>query len=150
MVIIANNNLIKTKYYNLFVCLYIFLCVQRLQKRTYFHFSRSGARLAGRTLSAHMEMQGQVQGVVQCRYCVKTFQSRTGCQNHERLHTGRTFNCTECSKVFTASSDLQRHIEAAHREPKFFCSGCRKSFGYQCNLRAHQRKTGCGVQRQHH
>ena len=74
----------------------------------------------------------------QCLYCGKLYRSRSGKQQHERFHTGRTVNCTTCGKCFPTKIGLKLHQDAAHDNIKYTCELCTRSFSYLCGLRTHK------------
>lgn len=86
--------------------------------------------------------RGRQRPVLPCRYCGRTFHSICGQREHERIHTGHTFDCDKCTLRFTTASKLQRH-KVAHLSPadrpRFECSFCHKTFSRPDVMKSHQR-----------
>lgn len=74
-----------------------------------------------------------------CSICSKSFTKTFSLNRHMALHTGnRPFKCTQCELSFVQKSDLQRH-EATHKdEYNHECKTCLKTFKTKKNLQGHQ------------
>ena len=72
---------------------------------------------------------------VNCRYCACPFHSDWGRRRHERIHTGQTYICNTCCKVFPSSSMLECHC-ITHLSPdekqRYKCRKCGKTFLKVC------------------
>ena len=71
---------------------------------------------------------------VTCRYCYKTFTSRSNLERHSRLHTGhKPYVCSICGKAFSRKDHLSNHAT----KHAFKCGTCSKRFPDKKGLVAH-------------
>ncbi len=57
---------------------------------------------------------------------------------HESVQQKKgTFQCSECSAVFTRASSVKRHLSRNSPLEKFFCTICKKDFSTLKCVRAH-------------
>ena len=42
----------------------------------------------------------------------------------QHVHNHKKFTCTECTKVFSKQSNLERHIPSIHRGKSYMCEKC--------------------------
>lgn len=77
-----------------------------------------------------------------CRFCCKILTTKQHLNDHVNIHIGeRPHKCQICSKTFTQSSSLSKHIKALHtQERRHQCSTCTKGFVSKSNLDCHIRE----------
>merc|ERR1712183_648105 len=64
-----------------------------------------------------------------CPYCSKTFSRSNDLTRHLRLHTGdQLFSCSHCHKSFARRDHLERHELTHTGERPYSCSKCGKTF----------------------
>ena len=88
---------------------------------------------------------GNPTGHFPCQYCGRVLHSRTGKQQHERLHEGRGFSCRHCDKSFTTNAALVRHVNGVHERQRYPCYRCNRTFCQLGHLRSHQKKSCTGI-----
>ncbi|XP_045041291.1 zinc finger protein 599 isoform X1 [Desmodus rotundus] len=80
----------------------------------------------------------------ECINCRKTFSFTSDLMQHQQVHTGeQPFECKECGTTFCNSSALGRHMKNHTEEKPYECNKCGKAFTTQSNLIKH-RKTHTG------
>ena len=76
-------------------------------------------RLAGLELGFQPQASRQISAAdclgYPCQYCGRPFLSRTGRDQHIRLHTGKLLECSVCGKGYTGSSNLKYHMKSVHK-----------------------------------
>lgn len=78
-----------------------------------------------------------------CEICLKTFCKKSELVRHMYVHQERPkLECNECSKKFTTTLSLERHLNAHNRakKSKHSCKICFMSFGYKSSLSDHHVK----------
>ena len=76
---------------------------------------------------------------VQCMICDEDFESVNSFHSHySKTHKEKRFRCDKCSKSFLLESLLDNHLCQA-QEKAYKCNKCSKSFDLACNVRRHNR-----------
>ncbi|VDD77713.1 unnamed protein product [Mesocestoides corti] len=86
-------------------------------------------------LSVHRPSKGKT---FSCRYCSKTYSSRSSTRLHEATHT-MPFGCTDCGRRFSRPWLLRSHRRTHTGERPFACPICARKFSDRSNMRAHRR-----------
>lgn len=77
----------------------------------------------------------------QCSFCIKIFESKRKCNDHENLHTGvRPYQCKLCTKTFHSSNSHRYHMKLHSNERPHNCSVCEKGFIRKAELVKHTRE----------
>lgn len=50
---------------------------------------------------------------------------------------GKTFSCSQCSKMFACANSLRRHVLNHSGDRPFSCSMCSRTFSRACNMKRH-------------
>ncbi|PIO26370.1 hypothetical protein AB205_0076890, partial [Aquarana catesbeiana] len=75
-----------------------------------------------------------------CSECGKLCSNRTILQRHEKSHTGeKPFSCSICGKCFIQKSCVVRHQMSHTGEKPYSCPECGKGFLYNSQLQTHQK-----------
>jgi len=82
----------------------------------------------------------EVDKVLKCPYCDKTFELKNSLSNHIKSHSDiRQFKCTNCERRFKKTGDYQRHIKLCGKDHQFKCHMCEKTFMNLNSLTNHER-----------
>ena len=75
---------------------------------------------------------------LKCRDCDQTFDNMQALEQHTRRHEeDKTCVCNVCGKSFKMAHYLIVHKQQ-HREKRFHCDLCQKTFTYKCNMQKHR------------
>ena len=75
-----------------------------------------------------------------CVTCSKVFSTTSNLNRHiKTVHLKeRSFNCPHCVKLFNLKQNLERHIKTVHlNERNYKCPHCDKAFGQNSDLQSH-------------
>ncbi|XP_049723343.1 zinc finger protein 436-like [Elephas maximus indicus] len=76
----------------------------------------------------------------QCPQCGKGFSHSSNFNRHRRSHSvEKRFQCPQCNQRLSWSSDLTRHLRTHSGERPFRCTLCGKGFGLSSDYARHQR-----------
>ena len=78
---------------------------------------------------------------IQCKFCSKSFKSKSGHWSHEGTHRGVfPHTCPYCGKGFLSSNHLRGHLVDHTGVKEFRCSNCGREFRHAHNLKNHHQK----------
>lgn len=81
------------------------------------------------------------ENIHQCSFCIKTFETKQKCNDHENLHTGiRPYLCRLCPKTFHSLNSHRYHIKLHSIERPHNCLVCEKGFIRKNELDKHIRE----------
>nr|XP_054920495.1 zinc finger protein 559-like [Dermacentor andersoni] len=76
----------------------------------------------------HQRVNQAANRIQECRVCWFAFTDTDAFEKHTADHVlGKTYNCSDCGKLFKRPSHLTRHLRT-HGESSFPCSVCGKKF----------------------
>jgi len=89
------------------------------------------------SLQNHLEMHRGEENYP-CDVCCKKFRTKERMLVHRHLHKGRRFECN-CGFKARCQRSLRKHQVMKHSQRTFECSNCSKMFASRQNLEAHRR-----------
>ena len=90
------------------------------------------------TLNVHIQNVHQRKKYV-CALCEISFNTRTNLSVHKsaKHEKGKRFDCTKCSKQYSAKSALKTHVQNAHDGKKYSCQYCNEEFNCNSSVLKH-------------
>ncbi|XP_063391784.1 zinc finger protein 433-like [Cydia fagiglandana] len=73
-----------------------------------------------------------------CNECSYVSRDRYQARRHHAMHTGKTYECQHCGKVFNKSSTYLSHVRMAHPALNAACDVCGETFVGQLGLKLHK------------
>ncbi|XP_063631022.1 GDNF-inducible zinc finger protein 1-like isoform X2 [Cydia splendana] len=73
-----------------------------------------------------------------CNECNYVSRDRYQARRHHAMHTGKTYECQHCGKVFNKSSTYLSHVRMAHPALNAACDVCGETFVGQLGLKLHK------------
>ncbi|XP_061094852.1 myoneurin-like [Conger conger] len=81
-----------------------------------------------------------VNGKPVCGICSRVFSESSSVRRHMRIHRGvKPYECQLCNKAFRQGNQLKTHMRTHTGEKPFQCDICDKSFGQKCQVVFHRR-----------
>ena len=78
---------------------------------------------------------------IQCKFCNKSFKSKSGHRRHEGTHRGVfPHTCPYCGKGLLSSNHLRGHLVDHTGVKEFRCSRCGREFRHAQDLKNHQQR----------
>ncbi|XP_053270161.1 zinc finger protein 664 [Pleuronectes platessa] len=107
----------------------------------------SPRRLTGKSTELMMQFEaGTAQKPYKCPCCTKCFSLTKTLIRHVRIHTEeKPYQCQFCGRNFCQKSDLVNHTRIHTGERPYRCHECNKSFAQKGNLVVHMRKHAVSV-----
>ena len=82
----------------------------------------------------------------ECQQCNKAFTKTSNLARHtQSIHEGVKYACNQCDLQFTTQSNLTQHIQSAHEGVKYACNQCDKQYIGQRQLKTHIKSIHEGV-----
>ena len=75
----------------------------------------------------------------ECRTCFKKFKNKNYLLKHMQQHRDKRFSCDVCGKSFTYKCNLKSHLTAHSQSRPFECGVCHKAFKLKYTLDVHRR-----------
>lgn len=93
------------------------------------------------SLNRHMHgSHGSKESRKKCSYCSKTFSRTDDLVRHIRTHTNeRPYACNVCQKTFKQSSELKEHMQSHTKATIFKCTHCTRKFTSRMGLYNHSK-----------
>lgn len=99
--------------------------------------------LTYQTLKSHLDLKHSASVPQTCTICSKQFSSTAYLQRHMKFHN-MLFTCRECGKAISTKASLEAHMEThkpeEERNYKFACNYCEKKFFLKNNYEDHLNK----------
>lgn len=88
-------------------------------------------------LLSHTDKSERLTERTQCEYCGEWLMSKSGIYYHEQIHTSGVQKCPQCQMELPNKASLLGHIRSHHRERKFKCGYCEKTFSNASTMKVH-------------
>lgn len=85
---------------------------------------------------SHVDKSERLTQGKKCEYCGEWLMTKSGIYYHEQIHTSGIQKCQHCDMELPNKVALLGHIRQYHREHKFKCSFCDKTFSTASTMKA--------------
>lgn len=98
----------------------------------------------------HLAMHSAEEGALDCKICLKTFETKAEILYHLKIHAGsrtvknpneKKFTCEFCDRKFFTRKDVRRHLVVHTGSRNFLCQFCPQRFGRKDHLVRHIKKS---------
>ena len=73
-----------------------------------------------------------------CDTCDQTFTTKSEFENHVENRHSIYHQCSFCDKNYDSNQDLLTHVQALHKNTRYSCEICSKSYSYPGGLKRHK------------
>ena len=92
-------------------------------------------------LTQHVIEKHQVDGLLHCRLCERTYDTYTALKMHVRnVHPPAYVSCDKCPKMFSTKQGLTIHYICHQKEYPFQCETCGRKFKRKVVFEGHMKK----------
>ena len=73
-----------------------------------------------------------------CNLCKKTFTGNVSIAIHKKTCQATNVGCELCSKTYSSTQNLRRHLRNAYKKGEAICSHCKETFASNESLERHK------------